>query len=162
MTQQSLPKASAVPRSRRWKWSPHPKICWWGNSNNCIQGTRLTGYSTTVRSYEDCKDSICQFIPCILCKNVNEATLVVCFLWFQQSCKFLACFVHLILLWNRADHEEDKQVSNDGQCWACQRANLSYAITKVQIPPLMFENRHPKYNLSQLPRYRNSLALPNL
>ena len=79
-------------RSRRWKRLPHPKICRWGNSNNCIQCTRSIGYSTTVRAYEDCEDSICQLIPCTLCKNVSEAMLVVCFLWFQQSCRFLACF----------------------------------------------------------------------
>ena len=79
----------AVLRSRRWKWSPHPKICWWGNSDNCIQSTRLVGYSTTVRAYEDCKDSICQFIPCALCKNLSEATSVARLLWFQQSWNFL-------------------------------------------------------------------------
>ena len=133
-------------RSRRWKWSLHPKICWWGNSNNCIQSTPLIGYSNTVRTYADYKDSICQFIPCTLCKNVSEPTLVVRFLWFQQSCKFIACicFMCLVLLWNRADHEEDKQVSNHGWCSACPRANLSYAIAKFRLPPLVFEKWAPQ------------------
>ena len=129
----------AVLRRRRWKWSPHPKICWWGNSDNCIQSTHLIGYLTMVHTYEDCKDSVCQFIPCTVCKNVSETTLVVCFLWFQQSCKFLACFACLVLSWNRADHEEDKQISDHGQCSACPRINLSYAIAKVRLPPLMYK-----------------------
>ena len=129
----------AVRSSRRWKWSHHSKICWWGNSDNCIQSTRLVGYSTMVRAYEDCKDGICQFIPCALCKNVSEATSVVCFLWFQQSCKFLACFARLALSRNLADHEEDKQVSDHGRCSAWPRANLSYATAKVRLPPLVFE-----------------------
>ena len=152
---------SAVLCSRRWKWSPHPKICRWDNSNNCIQSMHLVGYSTTVCAYEDCKDSICLFIPCALCKNVSETTSVVRFLWFQQSCKLLACFARLVLSWNRADHEENKQVSDHGRCSVWPRANLSYAIAKVQLPPLVFEKiRHPKYNLSQLPRCRNNPALP--
>ena len=93
------------------------------NSDNCIQSTRLVGYSTTVCTYKDCNDSIFQFIPCALRKNVSEATSVARFLWLQQSCNFLACFARLVLSWNQVDHEESQ---------AGQRSWAVLGITKGQ------------------------------
>ena len=66
----------------------------------------------------------------------------------------------IVLSWNRVDHEEDKQISDRGRCSAYPRANLSYVIANVRLSPLVFEKRCPNYNLSQLPRCRNSPALP--
>ena len=106
--------------------------------DNCIQSTCLISYSTTVCAYEDCKDSICQFIPCALCKNVSEATSVVHFLWFQQSCKLLACFACLLpSTFVKSSRPWSRQAGQQyGRCLARPRANLSYAIAKVRLYPL--------------------------
>ena len=132
-------------------------ICWWGNSNNCIQSTRLVGYSTTVRAYEDCKDSICQFVPCALCKNVSEA-----------SCKFIACFACLVLSWNLTDHEEDKQVSDHGLCSAktkgqpilcyCEGSATSFSVQKIGTRSTICHN-HPVVGIAPPLPYWNQLCI---
>ena len=48
-----------------------------GQFRQLQQSMHFISYSTMVCTYEDCEDSMCQFIPCTLCKNVSEATLVV-------------------------------------------------------------------------------------
>ena len=110
---------------------------------NLLMGQFRQSYAEYVfddiaRAYKDSRDSIRRLIPYKRCKckrSYSSGTFSV----ISAILTNFVCFARPIISKNRVGHGIYKQVSDHGRCSACPRANLSYAIAKFQLPPLMFK-----------------------